>query len=261
MLGSRHLRLVPNAFVAPRGDPSPVSSRAASWHSPCCSQTPRVGGAAQSGLRCPASPPRLLLGPTPQRASVPQSSSSPQFFYCGRKRTAQPTVSSVFTRTAQRRGTVTWACSRHHLIPRPPPSSQSDPLSPQTLGPRPRPPRAPPPASCLCEPGSPAAPQSRVVRLCPPASGSRRSARCRQVRPRRGAVSASSLSEAESPSASAQTTFGSATSSVDGHLSGSLLWAAANAVPWAWVGERRGSLGRVPRRGAAGYSWPRVPPV
>lgn len=28
MLGSRHLRLVPNAFVAPRGDPSPVSSRA-----------------------------------------------------------------------------------------------------------------------------------------------------------------------------------------------------------------------------------------
>lgn len=142
MLGSRHLRLVPNAFVAPRGDPSPVSSHAASWHSPCCSQTPRVGGAAQSGLRCPASPPRLLLGPTPQRASVPQSSSSPQFFYCGRKRTAQPTVSSVFTRTAQRRGTVTWACSRHHLILRPPPSSRPDPLSPQTLGPRPRPPRA-----------------------------------------------------------------------------------------------------------------------
>lgn len=183
MLGSRHLRLVPNAFVAPRGDPSPVSSRAASWHSPCCSQTPRVGGAAQSGLRCPASPPRLLLGPTPQRASVPQSSSSPQFFYCGRKRTAQPTVSSVFTRTAQRRGTVTWACSRHHLILRPPPSSRPDPLSPQTLGPRPRPPRAPPPASCLCEPGSPAAPQSRVVRLCPPASGSRRSARCRPGSP------------------------------------------------------------------------------
>lgn len=79
MLGSRHLHLVPNAFVTPRGDPSPVSSRAASWHSPCCSQTPRVGGAAQSGLRCPASPPRLLLGPTPQRASVPQSSSSPNF--------------------------------------------------------------------------------------------------------------------------------------------------------------------------------------
>lgn len=179
MLGSRHLRLVPNAFVAPRGDPSPVSSRARLLaltfllsDAPC--RWSRAERPAVPGL-----PAEDAFGAHAAARIVPQSS-SPRFFYCGRKRTAQLTVSSVFTRTAQRRGTVTWACSRHHLIPRSPLSSRTDPLSPPTLGllPRPRPPRAPPPASCLCEPGSPAAPQSRVVRLCPPASGSRRSARC-----------------------------------------------------------------------------------